>query len=128
MSNKYTYGHNNGLRVLFVNIYLKVVKTLSVLEEIKEAEAESAKTKQEAVVEARNILRIAEEKANAKAKEMIEVARKNAKATVKAAEDKARFEAQEVISQKERENRTIAYQAKNKLPEAVQYIVEKVVV
>ena len=128
MSNRYNYGHKNILKVLFINIYLKVVKTLSILENIKEAEAASVRTKQEAAIEARNVLRIAEEKANAKAKAMIDLAIKNAKAYVKEAEDKARFEAQAVISHKERENRTIAYQAKNKLQEAVQYIVEKVVV
>lgn len=101
---------------------------MSILENIKEAEAASIRTKQEAAIEARNILRIAEEKANINAEKMIALARKNAKATVKDAEDKARFEAQAVISHKERENRTVAYQAKNKLQEAVQYIVEKVVV
>lgn len=101
---------------------------MSILDEIKAAEAAAAQAKKEAALTSRNLLRDAEEAANREADAMIAEARAAAKDTVAKAEAHARVKAKELVAERARTDRAEAAAAAEKLPEAVAYILERVVV
>lgn len=101
---------------------------MSILDEIKAAEAAAVQAKKEAALTSRNLLRDAEEAANREADAMITEARAAAKDTVAKAEAHARVKAKELVAERARTDRAEAAAAAEKLPEAVAYILERVVV
>jgi len=101
---------------------------LSMLEEIKAAEAAATEDKKEANLTIRSMLREAEDKAVANAEAMVTAAREAAKKTIAISEANAKIKAKALIDERARIDRAQARAALEKLPEAVAYIVEKVVV
>lgn len=101
---------------------------MSMLDEIKAAEAAAAEAKKEAALTSRNLLRDAEEAAGREADAMIAAARSAAKETVAKAEADAKVKAKELVAERARADRAVAAAAAEKLPDAVAYIVERVVV
>ena len=101
---------------------------MSMLDEIKAAEAAAAQAKKEAALTSRNLLRDAEEAANREAAAMITAARAAAKETVAKAEADAKVKAKELVEERARADRAVAVTAEEKLSDAVAYIVERVVV
>lgn len=101
---------------------------MSMLEEIKAAEAAAAQAKKEAALTSRNLLRDAEEAANREAAAMITAARADAKEAVAKAEADAKVKAKELVEERARADRAVAVTAEEKLSDAVAYIVERVVV
>ena len=101
---------------------------MSMLDDIKAAEAAAAQAKKEAALTSRNLLRDAEEAANREAAAMITEARAVAKETVAKAEADARVKAKELVEERARADRAVAVTAEEKLSDAVAYIVERVVV
>jgi colicin import membrane protein len=98
------------------------------LDEIKAAEAAAVQAKKDAALTSRNLLRDAEEAADREAAAMITAARAAAKETVAKAEADAKIKAKELVEERARADRAVAVAAEEKLPEAVAYIVERVVV
>ena len=101
---------------------------MSMLDDIKAAEAAAAQAKKEAALTSRNLLRDAEEAANREAAAMITAARADAKETVAKAEADAKVKAKELVEERARADRAVAVTAEEKLSDAVAYIVERVVV
>ncbi|MBQ9573215.1 MAG: hypothetical protein IJR22_07495 [Acidaminococcaceae bacterium] len=101
---------------------------MSMLDDIKAAEAAAAQAKKEAALTSRNLLRDAEEAANREAAAMITAARADAKEAVAKAEADARVKAKELVEERARADRAVAVTAEEKLSDAVAYIVERVVV
>ena len=101
---------------------------MSMLDEIKAAEAAAAQAKKEAALTSRNLLRDAEEAANREAAAMITAARADAKEAVAKAEADAKVKAKELVEERARADRAVAVTAEEKLSDAVAYIVERVVV
>ena len=101
---------------------------MSMLDDIKAAEAAASQAKKEAALTSRNLLRDAEEAANREAAAMITEARAAAKETVAKAEADARVKAKELVEERARADRAVAVTAEEKLSDAVAYIVERVVV
>ena len=101
---------------------------MSMLDDIKAAEAAAAQAKKEAALTSRNLLRDAEEAANREAAAMITAARADAKEAVAKAEADARVKAMELVEERARADRAVAVTAEEKLSDAVAYIVERVVV
>ena len=101
---------------------------MSMLDDIKAAEAAAAQAKKEAALTSRNLLRDAEEAANREAAAMITAARADAKEAVAKAEADARVKAKELVEERARADRAVAVTAEEKLSAAVAYIVERVVV
>ena len=101
---------------------------MSMLDDIKAAEAAAAQAKKEAALTSRNLLRDAEEAANREAAAMITAARAEAKEAVAKAEADARVKAKELVEERARADRAVAVTAEEKLSDAVAYIVERVVV
>ena len=98
------------------------------LEEIKAAEDAATASKQEANLIARNMLRETEEKAVATATAMLTAARTAAKDKIAASETQAKMKAKALLDERRRADRAQAQAAREKLTDAVAYIVEKVVV
>ena len=98
------------------------------LEEIKAAEEAAVTSKQEANLTARNMLRETEEKAAATAEAMLAAARTAGKEKIAASEVQAKIKAKALVDERARSDRAQAQVAREKLAEAVAYIVEKVVV
>ena len=101
---------------------------MSMLDDIKAAEAAAAQAKKEAALTSRNLLRDAEEAANREGAAMITAARTAAKETVAKAEADAKVKAKELVEERARADRAVAVAAEEKLSDAVAYIVERVVV
>ena len=101
---------------------------MSMLDDIKAAEAAAAQAKKEAALTSRNLLRDAEEAANREAAAMITAARAEAKEAVAKAEADAKVKAKELVEERARADRAVAVAAEEKLSDAVAYIVERVVV
>ena len=101
---------------------------MSMLDDIKAAEAAAAQAKKEAALTSRNLLRDAEEAANREAAAMITAARAEAKEAVAKAEADAKVKAKELVEERARADRAVAVTAEEKLSDAVAYIVERVVV
>ena len=101
---------------------------MSMLDDIKAAEAAAAQAKKEAALTSRNLLRDAEEAANREAAAMITAARAEAKEAVAKAEADAKVKAKELVDERARADRAVAVTAEEKLSDAVAYIVERVVV
>lgn len=101
---------------------------MSMLDDIKAAEAAAAQAKKEAALTSRNLLRDAEEAANREAAAMITDARAAAKEAVAKAEAHAKVKAKDLVAERARADSAVAAAAEEKLPEAVAYIVERVVV
>ena len=101
---------------------------MSMLDDIKAAEAAAAQAKKEAALTSRNLLRDAEEAANREAAAMITAARADAKEAVAKAEADAKVKAKELVEERARADRAVAVTAEEKLSDAVVYIVERVVV
>ena len=101
---------------------------MSMLEDIKAAEAAAVDARKDATVSARNLLHDSEVKANNQAKTIIGTAREAAKAAISDADAKARQKAQALMEQSAGEERNSAEKARQQLPKAVAYIVEKVVI
>ena len=101
---------------------------MSMLDEIKAAEAAAVEAKKEAALTSRTLLRDAEEAADREAAAMITAARAAAKEAVAKAEADAKIKAKELVEERARADRAVAAAAEEKLPEAVAYIVERVVV
>ena len=101
---------------------------MSMLDDIKAAEAAALQAKKEAALTSRNLLRDAEDAANREAAAMIAEARAAAKETVAKAEAHARVKAKDLVAERSRADREVATAAEEKLSEAVAYIVERVVV
>ena len=101
---------------------------MSMLDDIKAAEAAAAQAQKEAALTSRNLLRDAEEAANREAAAMITAARAAAKETVAKAEADAKVKAKELVEERARADRAVAVTAEEKLSDAVAYIVERVVV
>ena len=101
---------------------------MSMLDDIKAAEAAAAQAKKEAALTSRNLLRDAEEAANREAAAMITAARADAKEAVARAESDAKVKAKELVEERARADRAVAVAAEEKLSDAVAYIVERVVV
>ncbi|MBR4909269.1 MAG: hypothetical protein IKZ43_09700 [Acidaminococcaceae bacterium] len=101
---------------------------MSMLDDIKAAEAAAAQAKKEAALTSRNLLRDAEEAANREAAAMITAARADAKEAVAKAEADAKVKAKELVEERARADRAVAVTAEEKLSDAVAYIVERVVV
>ena len=101
---------------------------MSMLDDIKAAEAAAAQAKKEAALTSRNLLRDAEEAANREAAAMITEARADAKEAVAKAEADAKVKAKELVEERARADRAVAVTAEEKLSDAVAYIVERVVV
>ena len=101
---------------------------MSMLEEIKAAEDAATASKQEANLIARNMLRETEEKAVATATAMLTAARTAAKDKIAASEAQAKMKAKALLDERRRADRAQAQAAREKLADAVAYIVEKVVV
>ena len=88
----------------------------------------SRRRKQQPRRQRKNLLRDAEEAANREAAAMITEARAAAKQTVAKAEAHARVKAKDLVAERARADSAVAAAAEAKLPEAVAYIVERVVV
>ena len=101
---------------------------MSMLDDIKAAEAAAAQAKKEAALTSRNLLRDAEEAANREGAAMITAARADAKEAVAKAEADAKVKAKELVEERARADRAVAVTAEEKLSDAVAYIVERVVV
>lgn len=101
---------------------------MSILEQIKEAEQQAVQAGRAAKVAAASIMRETEEQAAREAEVMIAEARQTAKRTVAAAEDEAKIKAKAVIAERNLEDRASALAARGKLPAAVAYVIERVVV
>ena len=101
---------------------------MSMLDDIKAAEAAAAQAKKEAALTSRNLLRDAEEAANREAAAMITAARAEAKEAHAKAEADAKVKAKELVEERARADRAVAVTAEEKLSDAVAYIVERVVV
>ena len=101
---------------------------MSMLDDIKAAEAAAAQAKKEAALTSLNLLRDAEEAANREAAAMITAARADAKEAVAKAEADAKVKAKELVEERARADRAVAVTAEEKLSDAVAYIVERVVV
>ena len=101
---------------------------MSMLEEIKATEEAAAASKQEANLTARNMLRETEEKAAVTAEAMLAAARTAGKEKIAASEAQAKIKAKALVDERARSDRAQAQVAREKLAEAVAYIVEKVVV
>ena len=101
---------------------------MSMLDDIKAAEAAAAQAKKEAALTSRNLLRDAEEAANREAAAMITAARAEAKEAVAKAEADAKVKAKELVEERARADRAVAVAAEEKLSDAVADIVERVVV
>ena len=101
---------------------------MSMLDDIKAAEAAAAQAKKEAALTSRNLLRDAEEAANREAAAMITAARATAKETIAKAEAHAKVKAKDLVAERARADRAVAAAAEEKIPDAVAYIVERVVV
>jgi vacuolar-type H+-ATPase subunit H len=112
-------------------LYLKRGKGgegMSILEEIKEAERTAAEAKRDTKMTAREMMREAEEAAGKEAEKMLNNARAAAKDTIAAAEEEAKARAKALIEERRLADRSETIAAKAKLPEAVAYIIERVVV
>ncbi|MGL5206287.1 MAG: hypothetical protein ACRC8T_02075 [Acidaminococcaceae bacterium] len=101
---------------------------MSILEEIKEAERLAAEAKRDTKISAREMMRDAEEAAGKNAEKLINNARSAAKDTIAAAEEEAKGRAKALIEKRRMADSEAAIAAKAKLPEAVAYIIERVVV
>ena len=101
---------------------------MSILEEIKEAERVAAEAKRDTKMTAREMMREAEEDAGKEAEKLINNARAAAKDTIAAAEEEAKARAKALIEERRLADSAEAIAAKAKLPEAVAYIIERVVV
>lgn len=101
---------------------------MSMLEDIKAAEAAAVEAKKEATISVRNLLHDSEAKANSEAKTIIGTAREAAKAAISEADAKARQKARALMEKRAGEERNSAEKARQQLPKAVTYIVEKVVI
>ena len=101
---------------------------MSMIEEIKAAEKAADESQQLATVEARNLLREAEDKAHQEAEALIVEARNKAKEDVNQAETLARSQAQELLNKRSAADEELTKTAQEKIPQAVKYIVERVVV
>ena len=101
---------------------------MSMLDDIKAAEAAADASKKGAVITARNMLREAEDNAKQHADELVVQARRAAKDTVAKAEAAAAVKAKSVIKERTLRDRAGTLKAREKVPAAVAYIVEKVVV
>ena len=101
---------------------------MSMIDEIKAAEKAADESQQLATVEARNLLRDAEDKAHEEADALIVAARNKAKETVAQAEAEAKTKAQELLTKRSSTDQELTKAAEEKIPQAAKYIVEKVVV
>ena len=101
---------------------------MSILEQIKAVEQQAVQARREAKVTAANIMRETEEQAAREAEAMIAEARQTAKRMVAAAEEEAKIKAKAVIAERNLEDRASALAARGKLPTAVAYVIERVVV
>lgn len=101
---------------------------MSILEEIKAAEHAAEESKREAKILAGNLMREADENAAKEAEGMIANAQRTAKKAIAAAEAEAKIKAKAIIAERMLEDRALAEAAHAKLPEAVEYVIEKVVV
>ncbi len=101
---------------------------MSMIEEIKAAEKAADETQQLATVEARNLLRDAEDKAHQEADALVVEARTKAKALVTKAEAEAKLKAQELLNKRSLADEELTKTARERVPQAAKYIVEKVVV
>ncbi|MDD4084905.1 MAG: hypothetical protein GX084_00125 [Acholeplasmataceae bacterium] len=101
---------------------------MSILEQIKAVEQQAVQARREAKVAAANIMRETEEQAAREAEAMIAEARQTAKRMVAAAEEEAKIKAKAVIAERNLEDRASALAARGKLPAAVAYVIERVVV
>lgn len=98
------------------------------LDDIKAAEAAAVATKKNAQSQARSLLRDAEDAANAKGAELIYAAREEAKAIVAQAQSDAQRKAAIMIADRSKTDKNASTKAKNHLPDAVKFIVERAMV
>jgi V/A-type H+-transporting ATPase subunit G/H len=105
----------------------KVVKRLSILDSIVAAENQAAEMKREAAAQARDMIRDAEQAAQEETAALILQAREEAKAALDQAEEAAQQEAKEFVAQRADAYEQMAQSARAKLPQAVDYIVGRVV-
>lgn len=101
---------------------------MSMLDDIKAAEAAAVTTKKNAQLQARSLLRDAEEAANAKGAELIYAAREEAKATVAQAQSEAQQKAAVMVAERGQADKDAATKARMNLPESVKFIVERAMV
>ncbi len=101
---------------------------MSMIEEIKAAEKAADESQQLATLEARNLLRDAEDKARQEAEALLVTARNKAKEAVTKAETTAKTQAQEILTKRSAEDAALTQAAEGNIPQAVKYILEKVVV
>ena len=101
---------------------------MSMLDDIKAAETAAVTTKKNAQLQARSLLREAEDTANAKGAELIYAAREEAKATVAQSQSDAQRKSAIMVSQRSQEDNSAAAKARAHLPEAVKFIVERAMV
>lgn len=98
------------------------------LDDIKAAETAAVATKKDAQLQARALLRDAEETANAKGAELIYAAREEAKATVAQAQSDAQRKAAVMVADRSQKDKNAATEARTHLPQAVKFIVERAMV
>jgi V/A-type H+-transporting ATPase subunit G/H len=102
--------------------------TMSMLEDIKNAEQKADDLKKQAALEARNTVRDAQAEAHKEADALIAEARKQAAAAIAQAEAQAKQEADALVAENRKRDEAQAAEARKNLDAAVQYIMKKVVI
>ncbi len=102
--------------------------TMSMLEDIKNAEQKADDLKKQATLEARNTVRDAQAEAHKEAEALIAEARKQAAAAIAQAEAQAKQEADALVEENRKRDEAQAAEARKNLDGAVQYIMKKVVI
>ncbi len=105
-----------------------MVSGLTVLDEIIAAEEAGRESQKEAVVTARNLVTKAETEATAEGERLIARARKEAANLILEAENAAKLKAKAMVAERTLSDRQAVARAERNLPQAIAYIVEKVVI
>lgn len=99
---------------------------MSILDSIHEAEERAAKLRSDAKAEARETIRAAEVETREKGEDAIAEARKKAETNVKAAQEESAKQMDMAIADIRKENGVVADRARNSIPNAVSFILERV--
>ncbi len=103
-------------------------ETMSMLEDIKNAEQKADALKKQATLDARNTVRDAQAEAHKEAETLIAEARKQAAEAIAQAEAQAKKEADALVEENRARDAAQATEARKNLDQAVQYIMKKVVI
>ncbi len=103
-------------------------KTMSMLEDIKNAEQKADALKKQATLDARDTVRDAQAEAHKEAETLIAEARKQAAEAIAQAEAQAKKETDALVEENRARDAAQAAEARKNLDQAVQYIMKKVVI